>query len=460
MRISPTAFFVLLSSPMSVVFAFAPSSSSQFASIAKSSSTSTSLDAMLDTREQASRNMQPFDGWLSQCGVQRCNGFQFTSTDGLDWSIMTTENLPSGSPIIGVPEGMILSSNKAKQELEQMSRGGVQDAVKQLGMIGAAASIPEFYLTTKILLEYEREQQSPYFPWLDSLPRLFYNAVSMTDFCYECLPPLVFRLSREERTKFDNIFQVLKKVDILSDRNKTDRELVKWAFNVVHTRSMPGDKNDVKIVPLADYFNHGTETEINFTFDAQGNCLGSASRDVPAGSPVRMSYGCPTNPSFFFATYGFLDKTSPASFCKIMDITKSAETENLGYDFSKMLFYKDTGAISQEVWDVVLYDKVLRNKPDVRQQFYNAHLQGDGATKQAIHNAFIMETSSRLKDHVDKFLEQIDALNNKGIGKDLNTHPRLPLIMEHNEFVRSTFENVKAQLDPMVMNLARERQMA
>lgn len=376
---------------------------------------------------------------------------------------MTLENLPAGAPVVGIPANMIMSSRRVKQELENMSssRGGVQQAVKQLGMIGASQSIPEFYLTVKILLEYERGDQSPYFPWLDSMPRLFCNAVSMTDFCYECLPPLVFRLSRDERMKFDNIFQVLKKVDIISNESKLNKDLVQWAFNVVHTRSLPGTgKNDVKIVPMADYFNHGTDTEINFTFDAQGNCLGSTTRDVAAGSPVRMSYGNPTNPSFFFTKYGFLDQTSPASFCKIMDITKSAETENLGggEGFSKMLFYKN-GGVSQEVWDVVLYDKVLQNKPDARQQFYNAHVQGDAATKQAIHNAFIMETFSKVQNHVDQFLEKIDALNYKTLGKDLNQHPRLPLVTAHNDFVRTTFEAVKGQLDPMVANLARERQL-
>jgi len=375
---------------------------------------------------------------------------------------MTSENLPAGAPVVGVPANMILSSQRVKQELEQMSsRGGVQDAVKQLGMIGAAGCTPEFYLTVKILLELERGDQSPYFPWLDSLPRLFFNAASMTDFCYECLPPLVFRLSREERTKFDNVFSVMKKVDVLSDNIKMNQDMVKWAFNVVHTRSMPStvNNNDVKIVPMADYFNHGAETEVDFSFDAQGNCIGSTTRNVPAGSPVRISYGNPTNPSAFFTKYGFLDQTSPASFCKIMDTTKSAETENLGgKDFSKMLFSKE-GAISQEVWDVVLYDKVLRNKPDVRQQFYNAHMQGDGATKQAIHNAFVVETASNVKNHVDQFLEKLDSLNNKATANDVRQHPRLPVIVAHNNFVRTTFEAVKGNLDPMVANLARERQL-
>ena len=103
---------------------------------------------MVDIREEAPRNMQPFDAWATQCGVQRCNGFQFTSNDGLDWSIMTLENLPAGAPVVGIPANMIMSSRRVKQELENMSssRGGVQQAVKQLGMIGASQSIPEFYL--------------------------------------------------------------------------------------------------------------------------------------------------------------------------------------------------------------------------------------------------------------------------------------------------------------------------
>jgi len=127
-----------------------------------------------------------------------------------------------------------------------------------------------------------------------------------------------------------------------------------------------------KVDIISDYFNHGTESEVDFSFDAQGNCIGSTTRDVQAGSPVRMSYGCPTNPSIFFAKYGLLDQTSPASFCKILDTTKSAATEFLGGDkLSKMPFYKNS-AISEELWDVVSYDEVLRNKPDVRQQFYIA----------------------------------------------------------------------------------------
>ena len=197
-------------------------------------------------------------------------------------------------------------------------------------------------------------------------------------------------------------------------------------------------------------FNHGTETEVAIHYDEDGNCMMYATVDVPAGSPLRMSYGDPTNPSQFFATYGFLDETSPATFCKIMNIQPTPQLRDIGFDFSRMLFYKDTGDISEEVWDVMLYQNLAADR-ETQQAFYQAHMNGDSDTKSAIHQAHFLETSTALKNHVDTFLKQLDELSAKGAGKDINEHPRLPLILKHNEFVKSKFLKVKERLDPMVM---------
>ena len=128
---------------------------------------------------------------------------------------------------------------------------------------------------------------------------------------------MVFSLARKEKVKFDTYFDALQKVDFLSPELQQNRDVAKWAFNVVTTRSF-GPENDKYIAPMADMFNHGTETEVDFQFDEQGNLYGLATRDVPAGSPLRMSYGCPTNPSQLFATYGFLDETSPGMYYMIV----------------------------------------------------------------------------------------------------------------------------------------------
>lgn len=438
----------------------------------------------VDINERSQRSIEPFDEWATTCGVQRMEGFRLTPTNPDDQynqddiSVVTDVDLPAGQPVLGIPANMILTSSNSQAELEAISdgempgsdAGGVRKAVDTLSRLGAADTIPKFYLFLKVLLEYSRGSESPYYPWLDSLPRLYYNSVSMTDFCYECLPPLVFSLSRRERVKFDNFHDALQKIDpsIFPENIKTDKNnVVKWAFNVVHTRSFSGDRNGLsgdnngvgeggelgeeqRIVPMADMLNHGTETECQITYDEEGNCNVYTVRDVPAGSPLRISYGCPTNPSEFFATYGFLDETSPATFCKIMNVQPTPELKTIGLDFSRMLFFKDTGDITSEVWDVLLYSKVLANDLQTKNAFYEAHVNGDENTKNAIHEQYMPQTSQELKQHVDTFLEQLDVLSAKADGKDWNEHPRLPLILRHNEFVKSTFENVKMQLDPMV----------
>lgn len=441
----------------------------------------------VDVDERSDRNIGPFDEWATTCGVQRAEGFRLFPTNPDDQynqddiSAMTDVDLPAGQPVLGIPANMILTSSNSRAELEAISdslneevpnsdAGGVRKAVDLLSRLGAGDTVPKFYLFLKVLLEYSKGSESPYFPWLDSLPRLYYNSVSMTDFCYECLPPLVFSLSRRERVKFDNFYDALQQIDsqIFSEDLKADKDILcKWAFNVVHTRAFSGERNGLsgddngigeggksgeeqRIVPMADFLNHGTETDVQVTYDEEGNCNLYTIRDVPAGSPLRISYGCPTNPSEFFATYGFLDETSPATFCKIMNIQPTPELKTIGLDFSRMLFFKDTGDITSEVWDVLLYSKVLANDLATKTAFYEAHVNGDVDTKNAIHEQYMDKTSAAMKQHVDTFLEQLNVLSAKADGKDWNEHPRLPLILRHNEFVRATFENVKLQLDPLV----------
>jgi|EP00970_Alexandrium_tamarense_P012195 hypothetical protein len=420
--------------------------------------TTTTTLAAISTDENTPRNIPPFQSWCAEMGVQQMDGLDlYTQDGGVDYMAITTVDIPAGTTILYVPSGMVLSSDRVAEELNAISNGGVADAVNQLGRIGGGSSVPKFYLFIKMLMEYENQENSPFYPWLDSLPRLYFNAVSMTDFCYECLPPLVFNLSRTEKVKFDNFLQVIKKVDVVSDYVKSNEEVLKWAFNSVYTRTYchkdGQNEDDVALTPFADYFNHGTDTEVEVCFDEEGNCMAYTTTDVAANSPLRISYGCPTNPSFLFARYGFLDQTCPATFCKMMDIPRTPENVNMGMDFSKMLFYHDTGDISQEVLDLVLYAKVLTNlkydpnRGDVKRQFYDAHMQGDEATKAMMHEQFRPEVVKEILNHVDTFLKLLDSLERKSEGKDAATHPRLPLILEHNQFVKETFWKVKSNLE-------------
>ena len=400
--------------------------------------------AFVNIQENAPRDIESVIGWADSCGVQKADGFQFTSDDGIDVSVMTNQNLPANTPVLQVPEGMILSSQNAMKEF-----GKLIAAETVINGLGAKDELPYFYLMVKILIEYEKGDQSPWYYWLNSLPRYFSNGASMTSFCFECLPPLAASLATKERKNLIALSNV-NKVPFLSDQIKASKELCKWAFQIAYTRSFEANdgSGDLRIAPMADMFNHGTDAEISISYDQQGNLMARTTRDVPAGSPLRISYGDPTNPSFLFARYGFLDETSPATFCKIMIPHVDKKLEEMGYVHNRMLFYKDTGEVSPEVYDVLLYQILSSSNAKRRTEFYNAHILGDEETKKRYHDHYWPETIGKLQHHIDNFLYDLEKLSAKPYSKNanLNEHPRLPLIMKHNEYVKNTFLTVRQRL--------------
>lgn len=397
--------------------------------------------AKIDENDQ--RDIGAMDEWSAAYGVQRADGFTLTSNDGRDWFAATTADIPAGTPLLCVPSNMVLSANLVRQEYGQT----LAEAEAQLGRLGAGDQVDMFGLLVKIMAEYEAGEASPYFPWLNSLPRYYYNGSSMTYACYECLPPYVSRLAMDERKRFINCQKALEHIP-LSDAVKKNKDLAKWAYNAVVTRAFVAPDGDLRIAPMADMFNHGTETEVELNYDDEGNCMIYATKDIPANSPLRMSYGDPTNPSPLFAKYGFLDETSPATFCKILTVEPNQELLDMGLDFSRMLFYKDTGDVSQEVYDVLLY-QILASDRNLQEGFYQAHMNGDVETKANYHQQYYSYTSEALVKHVEDTLKELDKLSNIARQKDVATHPRVPVILAHNEFVKKTFLTVKARLDGM-----------
>lgn len=435
---------------VSTTEAFVPSSGST--RVRQQSKPTHQLSSFVDTDESAPRNFDTLDEWALNCGVQKSGGFQWTTepndntVDGreVNVGVMTNQDIPTNEPVLFVPSSVILTGQKAREELE-IDEG----AESLLRRWDSQQYIPHYYLMLKILAEYEKGDQSPWYSWLNSLPRYFSNGSSMTQFCCaKLLPPFAGELANQERIRFTYFYKALKDNPVVFDERiqTNDIDLARWAFAVVFTRCTPfggGDGTDAQIIPIADYFNHGTETEVGLNIDEEGNAYVYATKDIPAGSPLRVSYGEPTNPSYLFARYGFLDESSPATFCKIMIPDPSPELVNMGCDPSKMLFYKDTGEVSQEVWDVLLYQML---DPASQQALYQAHMSGDYNTKQQFHQQYYPQTYAALQHHLSTFLGELDVLVQNADGKNMNIHPRIPLVLKHNGFVRQTFLLVQQRL--------------
>ena len=194
-------------------------------------------------------------------------------------------------------------------------------------------------------------------------------------------------------------------------------------------------------------FNHATNPNVEINFDGQGNCVVSTIADVQAGSPLTISLGDPTNPTPLFAQYGFLYDDCKTIFCKAMHL--EPQIKALNYDFKDLLFQTETGEISPKVWDIFLYKILQDNDQDAADQFYIACGTNDEATKQQYHDYYFQYTLQDLKNHVYSILGEVDQLTMKAQSYDLQTHPRLPVIIAHNNLVRSTFAMTQNVLESM-----------
>jgi hypothetical protein len=94
-------------------------------------------------------------------------------------------------------------------------------------------------LFLKVLKEYDLGTESPYYAWLDALPRKFNTAVNFRDVETDCLPPFVKFLSLRDQNNYSLFARTLKELYTpeISDETKNNMDITKWAFNVVFTRA-------------------------------------------------------------------------------------------------------------------------------------------------------------------------------------------------------------------------------
>lgn len=378
----------------------------------------------------------------------------------VDLEIATQGGIVAGQPVLVVPYEMILTGTKAREELGPIPKA--EESLKE--------NLPSFYLMVKLLKECERGTSSMWYDWLNSLPWWFCNGSSLMEPCWEFLPKPVSRLVQQEHKRFQDFVKALQNATCLSPRIRKDEALLHWAFCVVSTRSIPLTQRglnytDAQLIPNADMFNHAHASQASIKLETDptsGNCLAVATRNISAGNPLRRSYDN-SSPSHLLARYGFVDEMSPVVPCLFHIDNPTNEVCRVGYDSSRMVFYKDSGEVAQEVWDVLLYHLVLdqfasgrvddntgdKNRPRDRRALFDAIVNQKASTKKKIHAKYYLETSQALRSHVKTVLKELDGFLDKAstAGTDTtDTNPRLFLITRHNLFLKQVFSRVHARL--------------
>ena len=424
----------------------------------KTSSSKTELRATLAQntinidRNTAQRDVNTFQNWAIQNGVQYGDGFclNYYEMDGNEEYYAAAANGgPQGSAILVVPGGMIMSADKINQEFS----AALEPSMLVLQDKGLQLLSQHFVLFLKVLSIYQEGMNSPYYPWMESLPRKYNTGVSMDDFCLSCLPPYIKSLCETEIEQLDGFREALRKFQYISPEIKTNKELTKFAYNVVFTRAFQ-DGGDFKIIPMADMLNHGHPGNVELAYDQNGNCGVILTRDVGPGEPLLLSYGEDSNPSQFLATYGFMNNPR-TTFCKLYFPNASRKLIDCGYNPSKMVFDTETGAVAPAVWDVMLYSRLERksSETNMAQAFHQVCKVGDEEGKGRIHSLYFRETCQALLRHVEHILIEVNDLKVQMNRYDSSSHPRLPLLQRHHELVLTTFQKVRVNLENMLRQM-------
>ena len=110
-----------------------------------------SLTSTIDVSENAQRDLSPLIQWAVNCGLQTSDGFDIRHTqnqDGLDDAcVITTQDLPRDSPILYVPNEVMMTGEKARQELGSEA----SSAEQMLSRFYDQEEISKFYLFLKLL---------------------------------------------------------------------------------------------------------------------------------------------------------------------------------------------------------------------------------------------------------------------------------------------------------------------
>mmetsp|Transcript_30635 Transcript_30635/g.45050 ORF Transcript_30635/g.45050 Transcript_30635/m.45050 type:complete len:461 (-) Transcript_30635:187-1569(-) len=396
--------------------------------------------------EYAQRDVYSMEEFATQYGLQKAPGVELYSDDGSDYQLITQQPIGAGQTCLYVPSDIVISSEKAYQEFGNE----IQQAEQVLVQIdqGTAQRLPLFRLMVKILAEYDQGENSAFFPWLNSLPRVYYNGVSMTNDCFSCLPPYAGWLTSTEKANYDSFVTALRQ-GYVQLQSVNDDTVTQWAYNVALTRFQEvwSPQRAKLIAPMADMLNHSAEPNCEITFDDMGNCEVTAMYDIQPGTPLTISYGDPTNPTPIFAQFGFLPADCATLFCKAMHL--EPYIKELGIEFRELLIQTETGEIAPKVWDLFLYEILVNNDPGAAEAYFVAVKCNDEATKQQYQDQYFQYTLDSMKQHVYSILSDVDTLTAKAQNYDLNTHPRVPVIVAHNNLVRDTFTMTAALLEQM-----------
>jgi hypothetical protein len=444
------------------------------------------------------RDLEPLFVWAVRSGVEFAHGVEMVEDNNNtgNWGVVMTGAQEEGTAIMTVPTKLILSSDHftgmdVRHWMEQQTISSMLDDYHP-----KEEYLPECLLMLRLLEERSKGKASLWYPWLESLPTSFSTGLYMNDLershVQRMAAPFLQEQDRQWHACRTTILSLVhgQGPGIPSDlkewllTRETLQDTLRWAFSVVFTRSWrTPDGRQAILVPLGDLLNHDSQmanVQPCFRQDDASSasssssissssslhlCLTKATTDAGAGTSsssstrteLQLTYGMSEHPARFLVIFGFCDVTAPYVDAHIVDCfgTDAILSEWPLIDTTQLVVSTTDGAIAEEVWNVFLYRVLQQYDPAQFRRLQQQEEEDDG---DALLEELLMEwewtVALELKGHIQRVLNTMypQIVVNE---LDLWNHPRLPMIVHHNKFMRETFLRVLNHVN-MVLEQASE----
>jgi hypothetical protein len=373
--------------------------------------------------------------------------------------------------LVKIPPQLVMSSTMLDTSLrQQVKESLVKHGAKSESHCANACLVLVF------LQEWSKGKTSLWYPYLQTLPKNLSTGLYWDETEREYARKIGLRSMLKELDSFYEAFQKTLE-DLFSDHNY-DPQLLQWAFSTVHARgwkasytSSTGERVS-NIVCLGDMFNHGFNGNVCVEQESADSPVLVVLVDVPdiTDHGLYLDYGNAEEPHRFPVMFGFCDKSCPTlpalttmqTFNTSPALYQAAKV--FGFvDFSSMVFYTEDGAISDRVWNAMLYKTLiykLHNTSSSQEEKESIRNSLDvlyKACRKKPHGPMVDSPDTLLalyqehrKEMIEYLLSDVDYMLH-GLGPlpepmDGDLHPHWNMLREFHEHTQSTFQKVKNQL--------------
>ena len=420
--------------------------------------------------------MEPLLQWAVNSGVEFAHGTEIVADDRGDWGVELVESKGTGTPILTIPQELILTSRHFQgTRLERWMSENIENV----------SLLPECILTVILLEELSAGGASPWNIWLESLPTEYFTGLFLDSFERSIVRRMAPKHLQRIEQQWSDCSAVITKLardpqSILTPYFRTwlqtqDNLLftARWAFSVITTRSWrTPDGQHATIVPIGDMVNHHCQqANVRPCFrngdGAMQLCLTTdihGTTDWPKG--IHLSYGTGHHPARFLVNFGFCDTSAPLIDAHIDHYLSknglpplSDETNWPVFDPSLLVVSKDHGVAADGVWLIFLLIVLRRRNPSQIPRVQEAYDSDDdvelGELLDGLFGDWELTVAMEMKDHFVDLLVNVypDFQYSKN---DFIQHPRLDMITNYNGMMRTIFQRAIAHLNLVVEQASKD----